>query len=143
MLTLIMAQLTLASAAFTAPAAPAVVIPPHRIETVTAGPNDVTALDILNNTRRDILATGAEHRCQPVTRVYVDGRQRVAPVVDHGFSSATLYFAGDTVMVMLPPEVADALRTVPARSVTDIRYLDCESDVTHGGERNVLYVTTK
>lgn len=146
MLSLTLAQLALAAATTLAsPPSPTfpVIVPPAPVEvTVTAGPNDVTALDILNNTRRDILAEGAAHRCQPVTTVYVDGRRRTAPVIDHGFSSATLYFAGDTVMVMLPPDVADALRTIPAKSVRDIRYADCTTD-SSATERNVLFVTTK
>lgn len=109
---------------------------------VTAGPKDETALDILNDTRPDILGRGAARHCPPVTAVYVDGERRVAPAIDHGFSRATLYLAGDTVMVMLPPQVADALRTIPAKEVRDIRYVDCRAN-TAAAARNILYVLTK
>ena len=111
--------------------------------TVTAGPKDETALDILNDTRPDILGRGAARHCPPVTAVYVDGYRRVAPPAGHGFSRATLYLAGDTVMVMLPPSVADALRTIPAKDVRDIRYVDCWANTADDEARNVLYVLTR
>ena len=74
--------------------------------------------------------------------VYVDGHLRLVPVIDHGFSSATLYLAGDTIMVMLAPSVADALRTVPAGSVRDITYIDCKDNGSFGSRKNVLLITT-
>ena len=144
MLSLVFSQIALAAATMlSAPSAPSPSPAPHRAEVVIAGRNDKTALDILNNARPDILARGAARRCPPVTAVYVDGRRRFAPAIDHGFSRATLYFAGDTVMVMLPPSVADALRTVSAKSVYDIRYMDCRAESAAGEERNTLFITTK
>ncbi|HXC26281.1 MAG TPA: hypothetical protein VNU46_10235 [Gemmatimonadaceae bacterium] len=144
MLSLVFSQIALAAATMLgAPnGRPALSVPSHA-EVVVAGRNDKTALDILNNARPDILARGAARRCPPVTALYVDGHRRVAPAIDHGFSRATLYFAGDTVMVMLPPSVADALRTVPAKTVHDIRYMDCQADLATGEERNMLFITTK
>lgn len=109
---------------------------------VTAGPKDKTALDILNDTRPDLLGRGAARHCPPVTAVYVDGARRVAPAIDHGFSRATLYMAGDTVMIMLPPQVADALRTIPAQEVRDIQYVDCRANAAEAA-RNILYVLTR
>ena len=110
---------------------------------VVAGPKDQTALDILNNTRPDLLRRGAALGCPVVTRVYVDGKLRQAPTVQRGFSTATVYVVGDTVMVMLPPSVADALRTVPAADVHDIQYVDCSGPDSLNAVKNTLYITTK
>jgi hypothetical protein len=144
MLSLVFPQIALAAVTMLgAPSAPTLIPVADRTEALTISRNDQTALDILNNTRRDILARGAARHCPPVTAVYVDGHQRVAPAIDHGFSHATLYFAGDTVMVMLPPSVADALRTVPAKAVRDIRYSDCRSGSAADEGRNMLFITTK
>jgi hypothetical protein len=143
MLTLVISQIALAAAIFTAPSASAIVPASTSAAAALAGPDDKTVLDILNDTRPDILGRGASHHCPPVTSVYVNGRRRLAPTVDHGFSRATFYFAGDTVMMMLPHSIADALRTVPAKAVRDIRYMDCRADVSGGGERNTLWIVTK
>jgi hypothetical protein len=118
---------------------------PPRVEVpaVKARPRDKTVLDVLNDSRQDILGRGAARHCPPVTAVYVNGERRFAPAIDHGFSRATLYFAGDTVMIMLPPPIADALRTVKAAAVRTVRYLDCTANVSDGEERNTLYITTK
>ena len=146
MLALVISQIALAAATIlsgpTSSASVAVKAPTHATAG-PAGPHDKTVLDILNDTRPDILGSGASHHCPPVTSVYVNGQLRHAPAIDHGFSRATFYFAGDTVMVMLPPSVADALRTVPAKATRDIRYMDCRADISDGGERNTLWVVTK
>ncbi len=149
MLSLILSQIALAAATALSTSGgggvqPADPIPPQGAERVVAAdPRDKTALDILNDTRPDILGRGASRRCPPVTAVYVDGARRVAPAIGHGFSRATLYFAGDTVMIMLPPSVADALRTVPAKSVRAIRYVDCRADTSSGEERDTIHITTQ
>jgi len=116
----------------------AVSFPPR----VIAGPTDKNALDILNNTRPDILGHGAAFGCPMVENVYVDGRLLPPPPVTHGFSNATVYLAGDTVMVMLRASAADALRGIPSTRVRDIQYVDCSAPDSLKEKRNTLYVTT-
>ena len=147
MFTHLFLQLALASAGAFLPATKADINHSAPVESevprVVAGPNDRNALDILNNTRPDVLRRGVALGCPVVQTLYVDGKLRRAPEVNHGFSTATVYVAGDTVMVMLPPSVADALRTVEASKVHDIQYVDCTAPDSMKEARNRLYITTK
>jgi hypothetical protein len=151
MFTHLFLQIALASAgAFSSPASNAakpditITVPVQsEVPRVVAGEKDQNALDILNNTRRDILNRGVVLGCPVVNKLYVDGILRRAPEPSAGFSTATVYVAGERVMVMLPPSVADALRTVAATKVHDIQYVDCTAPDSLKEARNTLYITTK